>query len=143
MILFQMKINFMNLYQELILIEWDDDIYGIEFFATAPKSYGYVLNTGEKTMKIKGISLNQHQVQIVKPGKKNKENIIKSTRIFDLDMMKSIIFNNKLQVKVKNDSHFKIIKNENIIKCEELIKTFQFNYDKHRILPYKKYNDGI
>ena len=45
-------------------------------------------------------------------------------------------------MKIKNDSHFKIIKNENIIKCEELIKTFQFNYDKRRILPYKKYNDG-
>jgi alpha-N-acetylglucosamine transferase len=70
--------------------EWDDDIYAKEFFATAPKSYGYVLNTGEKTMKIKGISLNQHQVQIVKPGEKNEEDIIKSTRIFDLDMMKAI-----------------------------------------------------
>ena len=58
-------------------------------------------------------------------------------------MMRAIIFNNKLQVKVKNESHFKIIKNENEIECVELIKTFQFNYDKRKILSIKKENNIV
>ena len=35
-------------------------------------------------------------------------------------MMRAIVFNNKLQVKVKNESHFKIIKNENEIQLNVL-----------------------
>ena len=54
-------------------------IWATEFLATAPKSYAYILNTGEKEMKIKGISLNQQEVQLIQPAqysKNGKENSV-------------------------------------------------------------------
>jgi len=122
--------NRLGYFKDEIADEYGNNVYINEFVAGAPKNYAYTLSNNKAVSKVKGLSLNYENSQIIN---------FNSIKKFILDS----VFNQNQQPLLTNHMQFTKNQKNKSITTNNIIKKYNFNYDKCEIIIYEDEYDII